>query len=110
LSLNREWRAVPKAVPKSELDLGWKDIEPGCAVSQPGNASQYRCGDWRSIRPVWDHTKCVKCGVCYIYCPEGCITEDKDGFFKANLDYCKGCGICAHECWPKAIVMVNEED
>jgi pyruvate ferredoxin oxidoreductase delta subunit len=43
-------------------------------------------------------------------CPEGCITEDKDGFFEANLDYCKGCGICAHECWPAAIKMVNEED
>ncbi|MBA4423785.1 MAG: pyruvate ferredoxin oxidoreductase, partial [Syntrophus sp. (in: bacteria)] len=55
-------------------------------------------------------SKCIKCGVCYIYCPEGCINEDVDGFFVANFDYCKGCGICAHECWPKAIVMVNEED
>jgi pyruvate ferredoxin oxidoreductase delta subunit len=25
------------------------------------------------------------------------------------LDYCKGCGICAHECWPRAIKMVEEE-
>jgi pyruvate ferredoxin oxidoreductase delta subunit len=24
------------------------------------------------------------------------------------MDYCKGCGICAHECWPKAIAMVEE--
>ena len=61
-------------------------------------------------RPIWENEKCIKCGVCYIYCPEGCITETADGFFEANLDYCKGCGICAHECWPKAIKMVNEED
>jgi pyruvate ferredoxin oxidoreductase delta subunit len=25
----------------------------------------------------------------------------------ADLDYCKGCGICAHECWPGAITMVE---
>jgi pyruvate ferredoxin oxidoreductase delta subunit len=24
------------------------------------------------------------------------------------MDYCKGCGICAHECWPRAISMVEE--
>ncbi|MBU2226933.1 MAG: 4Fe-4S binding protein, partial [Proteobacteria bacterium] len=61
-------------------------------------------------RPIWDNAKCIKCGVCYIYCPEGCVTETADGFFEANLDYCKGCGICAHECWPVAIKMVNEEE
>jgi pyruvate ferredoxin oxidoreductase delta subunit len=27
-----------------------------------------------------------------------------------NLDYCKGCGICAHECPSKAISMVREEE
>jgi pyruvate ferredoxin oxidoreductase delta subunit len=24
------------------------------------------------------------------------------------MDYCKGCGICAHECWPRAISMIEE--
>jgi pyruvate ferredoxin oxidoreductase delta subunit len=24
------------------------------------------------------------------------------------LNYCKGCGICSHECWPRAIKMVGE--
>jgi pyruvate ferredoxin oxidoreductase delta subunit len=24
------------------------------------------------------------------------------------MDYCKGCGICSHECWPRAIAMVEE--
>jgi pyruvate ferredoxin oxidoreductase delta subunit len=24
------------------------------------------------------------------------------------MDYCKGCGICAHECWPRAITIVEE--
>ena len=56
-----------------------------------------------------DDAKCIKCGICYIFCPEACISETAEGFFEANLDYCKGCGICAHECWPRAIAMVEEE-
>jgi len=97
-------------VPKSEFDLGWKDIEPGCTVSEPGNASQYRCGDWRSIRPIWDHTKCIKCGVCYIFCPDAAIHKNAEGYFEADLYYCKGCGICAQECITGCIKMVEEAE
>jgi pyruvate ferredoxin oxidoreductase delta subunit len=43
-----------------------------------------------------------------LYCPEGCIEQNQDGYFEANLFYCKGCGICARECWPKVIKMVEE--
>jgi pyruvate ferredoxin oxidoreductase delta subunit len=106
----KEIRAVSKAVPKSEFELGWKDIEPGCAVSQPGNAAQYRCGDWRSIRPVWDHAKCVKCGVCFIYCPDAAVHKNEEGYFEADLYYCKGCGICMQECITGCITMVEETE
>jgi pyruvate ferredoxin oxidoreductase delta subunit len=88
----------------------WQEINPGCMVFRKGNAAEYHTGSWRAKRPLWENEKCIKCGICYIYCPEGCITEQEDGFFVANLDYCKGCGICAHECWPGAIKMVNEEE
>jgi pyruvate ferredoxin oxidoreductase delta subunit len=88
----------------------WHEVNPGCMVFAAGNAANYKTGSWKSQRPLWDNAKCIKCGICYIYCPEGCIQEVKDGFFDANLDYCKGCGICAHECWPGAIVMREEEE
>lgn len=88
----------------------WQEVNPGCMVFRPGSAKEYHTGSWRAKRPLWDNAKCIKCGICYIYCPEGCVTENADGFFEANLDYCKGCGICAHECWPVAIKMVNEEE
>jgi len=86
----------------------WQEISLGCMVFAPGNASEYHTGSWRDQRPVYDNSKCIKCGICYIFCPEGCISQDADGYFVADLDYCKGCGICAHECWPGAIRMVEE--
>lgn len=94
---------------KSEAELTWKDIDIGAIVSEPGNASQYRTGDWRSERPTYDFTKCIKCGICYIFCPEGCIGQNAEGYFEADLFYCKGCGICAHECPTGVITMVAEE-
>ncbi len=83
----------------------WKEILPGCVIIEPGNAKQYRTGDWRSASPVYDYEKCNKCGLCFIYCPEGCIRPREDGYFAENLYYCKGCGICAKECPKKAITM-----
>ena len=93
----------------SELP-GWKDIEVGAVVTQPGSASQYKTGDWRSLRPIWDNTRCIKCGMCALFCPEGCIEQNEEGYFEANLYYCKGCGICARECWTGAITIVEEEE
>jgi len=95
---------------KRESELTWKDLEIGSIVTEPGNASQYKTGDWRSQRPTYDFTRCIKCGLCQIFCPEGCIRQNTDGYFEADLYYCKGCGICARECWTKVITMVNEEE
>jgi pyruvate ferredoxin oxidoreductase delta subunit len=86
----------------------WQEVNPGCMVFEPGNASEYHTGTWKSQRPLWKNEKCIKCGICYIFCPEGCIHEGADGYFSADMNYCKGCGICAHECWPAAISMVEE--
>ena len=94
---------------KLEGELTWKDLEIGSIVIEPGNASQYQTGDWRSQRPTLDAKRCIKCGICYIFCPEGCIMQNAEGYFESNLFYCKGCGICACECPTEAITMVEEE-
>jgi pyruvate ferredoxin oxidoreductase delta subunit len=52
----------------------------------------------------------VKCGICYVFCPDAAIYETEEGYFEADLYYCKGCGICAHECPTQAITMVEEEE
>lgn len=64
-------------------------------------------GDWRSLRPVVDRGKCVKCAVCWLYCPVQCV-EEKAAWFDFNLQTCKGCGICAVECPQRAITMIAE--
>ncbi|MCX5850638.1 MAG: 4Fe-4S binding protein [Deltaproteobacteria bacterium] len=86
----------------------WHEVNVGAMVFEPCSAREYHTGSWRARRPVWDNTRCIRCGLCYIYCPEGCVSQNALGYFEADLNYCKGCGICAHECWPTAIAMVEE--
>ena len=92
----------PEVLPK------WQEMLPGCVVVDPGNASEYRTGDWRSQYPEYNYDKCIKCGLCYMFCPDACIEPKGDGYFKVNLYYCKGCGICAKECPKTAITMIEE--
>ncbi|MDR1622273.1 MAG: 4Fe-4S binding protein [Synergistaceae bacterium] len=62
---------------------------------------------WRVFRPAIDHSKCIRCLLCWTWCPDGAIgKEEKE--LTIDYDYCKGCGICAHECPKKAISMVKE--
>jgi len=52
---------------------------------------------------VKEANRCFSCGVCsecdncYNFCPDMCVVKTADGY-QVNLDYCKGCGICAQEC------------
>ena len=66
-------------------------------------------GDWRFRVPVLNKETCRQCGWCQISCPLGCLHTGTDGYFRPDLTYCKGCGICAHECPAYAIRMVTEE-
>jgi pyruvate ferredoxin oxidoreductase delta subunit len=66
-------------------------------------------GGWRTQRPVVDKEKCSYCGLCYLYCPVQCMVMKED-YFLPDLQYCKGCGICARECSRNAITMVSEKE
>lgn len=62
---------------------------------------------WRSVRPVVDYDTCIFCLRCYLLCPDGTIMKE-NGKIEFDMDYCKGCGVCAHECPKDAIKMVKE--
>ena len=63
---------------------------------------------WRTYKPVIDLDKCVKCLRCFLVCPDGVIDKSGDEL-SIDYDFCKGCGICAHECKFNCIEMVKEE-
>jgi pyruvate ferredoxin oxidoreductase delta subunit len=77
----------------------------------PGDAG--RTGSWRVRRPVIDYTKCTParkgkaaCYFCWLYCPDSVVSKTLKP--EIDLEYCKGCGICAEECPTQAISMVEE--
>jgi pyruvate ferredoxin oxidoreductase delta subunit len=88
--------------------MTWQDLELGAIVTEPGNAAQYQTGDWRSQKPIHDFSRCISCGICYIFCPEGCVSKQENNYFAPDLFYCKGCGICSAECPTGVITMVEE--
>ena len=52
---------------------------------------------------------CFECDNCYGVCPDNAVIKLGPGKrFRIDLDYCKGCGICAAECPCGAIKMVPE--
>jgi len=52
---------------------------------------------------------CFECDNCYGVCPDNAIIKLGPGQrYQIDLDYCKGCGICAAECPCGAIDMVPE--
>ena len=78
-------------------------------ITRPSKGAAGKTGTWRIFRPVIDRSKCTRCLLCWIFCPEGCIERNSNDDVEVNLDFCKGCGICAQECRLKAITMQREE-
>ena len=54
---------------------------------------------------------CFGCDNCYGVCPDNAVLKiGRPGEdYLIDLDYCKGCGICVHECPSGAIQMFPEE-
>ncbi|MDF1542310.1 MAG: 4Fe-4S binding protein [Anaerosomatales bacterium] len=85
------------------------------SMSRPSPGEAGRTGDWRSSRPVMQAELCLAvkadtatCQLCWAYCPDACFAKGVPPAIE--LEYCKGCGICAQECPSGAIVMVPERE
>ncbi len=79
-----------------------------------------KTGDWKYSSPVIDAAKCIGCKTCVPHCPEavmemrarateeieisGKIGKEKE-IVGVDMEYCKGCGVCAQVCPVKAINM-----
>lgn len=80
----------------------------GAVIPTGGNSDDYVTGGWRSQRPFRDDEKCTQCLLCWVWCPDTSIVVKDEKVVDFDLDHCKGCGICAHECPFDAIEMVPE--
>ncbi|MBI4726935.1 hypothetical protein HY768_06890 [candidate division TA06 bacterium] len=90
----------------------YHELALGGNIEKGGTAAGFKTGDWRSSKPAYHPENCIQCLFCWVYCPDSAVIL-KDGQVTGfNLDHCKGCGICAHECpgkkKVKAITMVEE--
>ena len=77
-----------------------------------GYLTQVNAG-WRNVRPVLNASACTGCLQCYLYCPDGAIFkvsgQNKAGVsVDIDLDFCKGCGVCAAACKFDALSMAPE--
>ena len=53
---------------------------------------------------------CFNCGNCFMYCPDNAVKiSPKTGLYEFDLDFCKGCGLCAKECPCHYIQMTLEK-
>ena len=86
----------------------WESL-PVAGVVRPAEAPRTKTGSWRTgERPAVEVSLCVNCLLCWLYCPDSAVTLSDETFTGFDLDYCKGCGICADVCPVAAIEMVSE--
>ena len=57
---------------------------------------------------------CLACDNCWTFCPDSAVIKTEElatdgSHYLFDLDYCKGCGLCAHECPTGYIQMLPEE-
>ncbi|MBW2059197.1 MAG: 2-oxoacid:acceptor oxidoreductase family protein [Deltaproteobacteria bacterium] len=98
---------VPERFRQINLQALRRGFELGEVPGRVGKSS--RIVEGRIQRPLIDETKCSKCKVCGLLCPDLCITGGRvSGRIVIDYDCCKGCGICAAVCPKGAISMVLE--
>ncbi len=113
--------ALDSVVQVDELDLVGIDRKP--AVPAQVRSAGERVQDFHEAHASWPGEgarqeaercfycgTCIRCDCCWRYCPECSMLRPDEGDvkYRADSDYCKGCGICASECL-RGVVEMREQ-
>jgi Pyruvate/2-oxoacid:ferredoxin oxidoreductase delta subunit len=86
-----------------EQRLAEEEIEGGLSAVQASAESRrcFSCGN------------CLACDNCWTLCPDNAVLKTKEiaddgSHYVFDYDYCKGCGLCAHEC-PCGFIQMEED-
>ncbi len=79
-------------------------------IGAAGNSVLRETGGWRTFRPVLVADKCNGCWLCFVYCPDGVISMNREEKPVVDYDHCKGCQICVHECPTHALIAEREKE
>jgi len=98
------------AIPSISMGGAVTDEATGKAGGyRPARNPTFKKFTTRTMRPVIDFDKCIKCTLCWLQCPDSCFDVMPDGMYDANMDACCGCGVCEAVCPEKdCVTMVNE--
>ena len=93
--------------------MGTRQYGHKTSHSETGPGDAGKTGSWRVARPILDENLCIPvkrgapaCFICWLYCPDAVVSKTIPPTI--DMEYCKGCGICAEECPTKAIRMEEE--
>ncbi|HEX9063477.1 MAG TPA: NAD(P)-binding protein [Streptosporangiaceae bacterium] len=91
-------------------------VRPELAVARRISTFDEVVGGLSESTALFEARRCLSCGNCFEcdncfgVCPDNAIVKLGPGRrYEIDLDYCKGCGMCAQECPCGAIDMVPEQ-
>lgn len=92
---------------KVGLHCSWEDLTEGMQIYGEITSKEFKTGEWATVQPVLDNTKCIHCLLCIPVCPDSCISvmPGTQARGPIDFDHCKGCGICAKTCPTGCITM-----
>jgi 2-oxoacid:acceptor oxidoreductase delta subunit (pyruvate/2-ketoisovalerate family) len=92
-----------------------KTVAPVLEMARRRSTFEEVAGGLDETNALFEARRCLSCGNCfecdncYGVCPDNAVIKLGGGDrYAIDLDYCKGCGICAAECPCGAIKMVPE--
>ena len=93
----------------ANLNLDWKQVDPGGTMLKGATSMEVNTGDWRIMIPKWAADKCKHCFLCFPVCADSSIPIKNEKREDFDFMHCKGCGVCYKVC-PFGAITWEKED